>query len=203
MKRDRRVFLIDDDRDVREALTLLLATCGFVVEPFANAQDFLERSAGDRAGCLVTDIRMPGLSGLQLLERLATESDRLPVVVITGHGDVASCRRAFRGGAVDFLTKPVDEHALIEAIEAGLMRLDAVIATGEEVKERRVLLARLSPREREVLDMVAMGWTTKEIAGALSISPRTVESHRAKLAEKLGTASVAEMVRLVVAERDA
>lgn len=195
----RRVFLVEDDRDVREALSLLLRTCGFAVEAYPSALAFLERPDRARPGCVVADIRMPGLSGLQLLERLAAEGAHLPVVVITGHGDVAACRRAFRGGAVDFLTKPVDEDALIEAVEAGLRRLDAALARGAEAEEARALLARLSPREREVLDMVAAGWTTKEIAGALGVSPRTVESHRAHLAEKLGTGSVAEMVRLVLA----
>ena len=200
MKAPRRVFLVEDDRDVREALALLLRTCGFAVEAFPSALAFLERPHRETLGCIVADIRMPGLSGLQLVERLAAEGDRLPVVVVTGHGDVAACRRAFRAGAVDFLTKPVDEGALIEAVEAGLHRLDAGLARQEEAGEARALLARLTPREREVLDMVAAGWTTKEIAGALEVSPRTVESHRAHLAEKLGTGSVAEMVRLVLAD---
>jgi len=198
-QRVHRVFLVEDDEDVREALGLLLRTCGFAVEAFPSALAFLERANQDALGCVVADVRMPGLSGLQLLERLAGEGERLPVVVVTGHGDVVACRRAFRNGAVDFLTKPVDEGALIEAVEAGLARLEAQLALEAGTGEARALLALLSPREREVLDMVAAGWTTKEIAGALGISPRTIESHRAHLAEKLGTSSVAEMVRLVLA----
>jgi FixJ family two-component response regulator len=200
MKRPgRRVFLIDDDDDVRQALQMLLQTVGFAVEAFPSALAFLERRDREPLGCIVADVRMPGLSGLQLLERLAAEGERMPVVVITGHGDVNACRRAFKGGAVDFLTKPVDEQILLEAIEAGFARLEAQRREGAEAAEARALLTRLTQREREVLDMVARGWATKEIARALDLSPRTVETHRANLAEKLGTTSVAEMVRLVLA----
>ena len=195
------VFLIDDDEDVRNALRLLLHTAGFVVEPFSNALAFLERRDRATTGCIVADVRMPGLSGLQLLERLAAESERLPVVIITGHGDVNACRRAFKSGAVDFLTKPVDEQVLIEAIEAGFARLEARRRQADEADEARTLLARLTQRETEILDMVARGWMTKEIARAMGVSPRTVETHRANLAEKLGTTSIAEMVRLVLLAR--
>lgn len=197
----RRVFLADDDEDVRDALALLLRTAGFAVETYPSALAFLARPDRTAVGCLVADVRMPGLSGLQLLERLAAEGDRLPVVVITGHGDVGACRRAFRNGAVDFLTKPVDEQALIEAVEAGLARLGAGRPGGGEGEAAREKLRHLTPREREVLDMVCLGRTTKEIARALGLSPRTVETHRANLGAKLGTTSVAEMVRLALACR--
>ncbi|EIM29805.1 response regulator transcription factor [Microvirga lotononidis] len=197
----RTVFLVDDDEDVRDALQMLLRTAGFAVEPFPSALAFLERRDHKAEGCIVADVRMPGVSGLQLLERLAAEGERMPVVVITGHGDVSACRRAFKGGAVDFLTKPVDEQVLIEAIEAGFMRLDAQRREASEADEARALLARLTQRENEILDMVARGWMTKEIARAMGVSPRTVETHRANLAEKLGTTSVAEMVRLVLLAR--
>lgn len=195
----RRVFLADDDEDVRDALGLLLRTAGFTVETYPSALAFLVRPDQAAAGCLVADVRMPGLSGLQLLERLVAEGDRLPVVVITGHGDVAACRRAFRNGAVDFLTKPVDEQALIEAIEAGLARLGIGQPGSGEGQAAQERLQQLTPREREVLDMVALGWPTKEIARALGLSPRTVETHRANMGAKLGTTSVAEMVRLALA----
>jgi FixJ family two-component response regulator len=195
----RTVFLVDDDDDVRQAIGLLLRTMGFAVVPFPSARDFLERRDRDRPGCLVADVRMPGLSGLQLLERLAAEGERMPVVVITGHGDVAACRRAFRAGAVDFLTKPVDDVVLLEAVEAAFARLDALRRGADDGEEARGLLERLTAREREILDMIARGWATKEIARALAISPRTVETHRANLTEKLGTTSVAELVRLVLA----
>lgn len=199
----RTVFLIDDDEDVRNALRLLLRAAGFVVEPFSNAAAFLGRRDRARIGCIVADVRMPGLSGLQLLERLAAEGERLPMVIVTGHGDVNACRRAFKGGAVDFLTKPVDEQVLIEAIEAGFARLEAHRQQADEADEARTLLARLTQRESEILDMVTRGWMTKEIARAMGVSPRTVETHRANLAEKLGTTSIAEMVHLVLLARPA
>ncbi|MDO9442719.1 MAG: response regulator [Beijerinckiaceae bacterium] len=200
----RKVFLVDDDDDVRQALQILLRASGFDVEPYSGALAFLERRKQDSLGCIVADVRMPGMSGLQLLERLAAEGERMPVVVITGHGDVSACRRAFKAGAVDFLTKPVDEQVLLEALEQGFAILDAKRLRSDEVAEVRELLDRLTAREREILDMIARGWATKEIARALDVSPRTVETHRANLAEKLGTTSVAEMVRLVMAgARDA
>jgi FixJ family two-component response regulator len=194
----RRVHLIDDDADVRQALEMLLTSAGFTVTTYSDARAFLERRQQGAQGCIVTDMRMPGLSGLQLLERLGTEGSGMPVVVITGHGDVAACRRALKGGAVDFLTKPVEEHVLLEVLEAGFARLEETVAASLEASEARALLAKLTAREREVLDMVTQGWATKEIARALDVSPRTIETHRANLAEKLGTASVAEMVRIVL-----
>jgi FixJ family two-component response regulator len=194
----RHVFLVDDDEDVRDALGLLLRMAGFTVEAYASALAFLARPDRSTLGCLVADVRMPGLSGLQLLEQLAAEGDRLPTVVITGHGDIGACRRAFRSGAVDFLTKPVDEQVLIEAVEAGLARIPARPLVGRDVREAQVKLSQVTPREREVLDMVAAGLSTKEIARALGISPRTVETHRANLGAKLGTTSVVEMVRIAL-----
>ncbi len=191
----RTVYLVDDDSDVREALTLLLKTMGFAAKPFSSAQAFLDRPDPQQDGCVVVDIRMPGVSGLQLLERMATEAVRMPTVVITGHGDVTACRRAFKAGAVDFLTKPVDEQVLLEAIEAGFAQRDDLSRDQAERTERAALLARLTPREREILDLVAQGRSTKEIARALDLSPRTVETHRANIGEKLGATSVAAMVR--------
>ena len=201
MKLSRTVFIIDDDKDVRDALQMLLRAAGFAVESFPSALAFLERPDRKAEGCIVADVRMPGLSGLQLLERLAAEGERMPVVVITGHGDVNACRRAFKGGAVDFLTKPVDEQVLIEAIEEGFTQLDAQRREASEADEALALLSRLTQRESEILDMMARGWMTKEIARAMGLSPRPVETHRANLAEKLGTTSVAEMVRLVLLAR--
>ena len=194
----RIVYLIDDDVDVRDALTLLLRTMGFVARPFASAQDFLERPDPRPDGCIIADIRMPGTSGLQLLERMAAEAERMPTVIITGHGDVAACRRAFRAGAVDFLTKPIDEQVLLEAIEAGFAALNERSRTQAARAGREALLAKLTQREREILDLVAAGLSTKEIARALDVSPRTVETHRANIADKLGAGSVAEMVRIAL-----
>lgn len=194
----RLVYLIDDDSDVRDALVLLLRTMGFAPRPFAGVQSFLDRPDPRQDGCLVVDIRMPGTSGLQLLERMAKEAGGMPTVMITGHGDVAACRRAFKAGAVDFLTKPIDEQVLLEAIEAAFAVLDARNRTEAARAGRDARLAKLTQREREILDLVAEGLSTKEIARALDVSPRTVETHRAHIAEKLGAGSVAEMVRFAL-----
>ncbi len=194
----RLVYLIDDDADVRDALVLLLRTMGFAPRPFAGVQPFLDRPDPRQDGCLVVDIRMPGTSGLQLLERMAKEAGGMPTVIITGHGDVAACRRAFKAGAVDFLTKPIDEQVLLEAVEAAFAVLDQRNRAETARAGRDALKAKLTQREREILDLVAEGLSTKEIARALDVSPRTVETHRAHIAEKLGAGSVAEMVRFAL-----
>ena len=186
------IYLVDDDEAVREALSLLLGTYGYEVEAFTDPTQFLARLDRSRPGCLLVDLRMPSVSGLQLQERLAGEGVDWPFIVITGHGDIHACRRAFRAGAVDFLTKPVDEQVLVEAVQAGMASLDS----RAEAAEGRALLSSLTEREREVLDMVSRGWASKEIAEALEISPRTVDTHRANIASKLGTSSVAEFVRI-------
>lgn len=197
-----RVHLIDDDAEVREALGLLLRTLGFTVEVHDSATGFLGKLPSLQPGCIVTDLRMPMLSGLKLQERLAEAECPFPVVVITGHGDVEACRRAFQRGAVDFLTKPVDEQALIDAVNLGLEQLGQRLARPGGSAGGDARLERLSQREREILDAIAEGLTTKEIARQLGISPRTVDTHRAHLAEKLGTSSVAEMVRIRLAGGD-
>jgi FixJ family two-component response regulator len=189
------VYLVDDDEAVRDALSLLLGTYGYAVSSFADPTSLLAASETLRPGCLLVDLRMPAVSGLQLLERLGERGIDWPFIVITGHGDIHACRRAFKAGAVDFLTKPIDEQVLVEAVQAALARLD----TQQEDAEARQLLATLTDREREVLEMVSRGWATKQIAEALAISPRTIDTHRAHIAEKLGTSSVAEFVRIVAA----
>ncbi|MCA0406683.1 MAG: response regulator [Proteobacteria bacterium] len=194
----RHVHLIDDDAEVREALALLLRTLGYTVTAHAEAQGFLAAVNVLEPGCIVTDIRMPMLSGLKLQERLREAGCAFPVVVITGHGDVEACRRAFQHGAVDFLTKPVDEQALIDAVNLALERLAEARPTTRGPGARHPLIERLSQREREILDAIAGGMTSKEIARHFGISPRTVDTHRANLAEKLGTSSVAEMVRIAL-----
>ncbi|MBR0661004.1 response regulator [Neoroseomonas oryzicola] len=195
------VHLVDDDAAVRAALALLLRTVGMTVEEHADPAAFLARLPTLPPGCLVLDLRMPVMSGLQLQERLLAGGCDWPFILLTGHGGLEACRRAFKAGAVDFLTKPVDEEALIEAVQAGFARLDGARSRDAERVEARALLARLTAREREVLAMVGNGHATKEIARALDLSPRTVETHRANIAAKLGTASVAEMARVVLLAR--
>lgn len=193
----RRVYLVDDDDAVRSALTLLLRTLDVDVEAFADPVLFLDTLPGRAPGCLVLDVRMPRLSGLKVQERLVAGGIDWPVVVISGHGDIETCRRAFRGGAVDFLSKPVDEQDLIDAIERGFAELEAGRTAAALHAESVALLRTLTAREREVLDLVTRGFSSREIGTALDVSPRTVETHRAHVAAKLGTGSVAELTRLV------
>ncbi|GHE66164.1 DNA-binding response regulator [Camelimonas fluminis] len=190
------VYLVDDDEAVRHALALLLSTVDIDTMCFADPQTFLARLPGLKPGCLVLDIRMPVISGLKLQERLNALGVDWPTIVVSGHGDIEACRRAFRNGAVDFLSKPVDEQDLIEAIQKGQEVLERTLDRRAERAETLALLAVLTPREREVLDRIAEGFTTRQIASGLSLSPRTVESHRAAIAAKLGTTSQAEMTRL-------
>lgn len=190
------VYLVDDDAAVRDALSLLLSTVGVDVRAFPGPEDFLSALPKLAPGCLILDIRMPAISGLKLQERLGASGVDWPTVVVSGHGDIEACRKAFRNGAIDFLSKPVDEQDLIDAIQKGQAVLNRAAEADAERRETVALLAGLTPREREVLSLVARGFPTRDIAGALDVSPRTVESHRAAIGAKLGTTSPAEMTRL-------
>ena len=192
----RPVYLVDDDEAVRRALGLLLSTVDIEAVGFADPQAFLAEVGKLPPGCLILDIRMPAISGLKLQERLSDQGIDWPTIVISGHGDIEACRRAFRNGAVDFLSKPVDEQDLIEAIQKAQDALERMLARRAEKAETLALIAALTPREREVLDRIAEGFTTRQIAEGLALSPRTVESHRAAIGAKLGTTSQAEMTRL-------
>jgi len=190
------VYLVDDDDAVRQALSLLLATVGVNVSSFASPDVFLSRLGDLEPGCLILDIRMPMISGLKLQERLAERGVTWPTVVISGHGDIEACRRAFRNGTIDFLSKPVDEQDLIDAIQKGQNLLGEITAAESERAEAVAMLASLSAREVEVLEMIARGFTNRQIVDAFGLSPRTVESHRAAIGAKIGTTSTAEMTRL-------
>lgn len=190
------VHLIDDDPAVRKALALLLETIGLRVYRFEGPTTFLAQLPHLGAGVVVLDMRMPVMSGLKLQEELLARNIAWPTVLMTGHGDIDACRRAFRNGAVDFLTKPVDEQDLIEAIQRGQAVLSKVAQRDAERSEHLGLLDRLTPREREVLALVSQGLATKDIALALELSPRTVESHRAAICTKLETTSVVELTRI-------
>jgi RNA polymerase sigma factor (sigma-70 family) len=199
----RPVYLVDDDEAVRRALGLLLSTVDIEAVGFADPQAFLAQVGKLPPGCLILDIRMPVISGLKLQERLSEQGIDWPTIVMSGHGDIEACRRAFRNGAVDFLSKPVDEQDLIEAIQRAQDALERMLARRAEKAETLALLAALTPREREVLDRIAEGFTTRQIAEGLGLSPRTVESHRAAIGAKLGTTSQAEMTRLWLDGREA
>jgi two-component system response regulator FixJ len=193
------VFVVDDDEAVRTSLKLLLKSVGLPVETCASAQEFLERFDADRSGCLVLDIRMPGMSGLELQERLNAMHAMIPVVFITGHGDVPMAVEAMQHGAVDFIQKPFRDQDLLDRINQALEK-DRENRVGLRARDNiRAHIADLTPREREVLDLVTAGKANKVIAGDLNVSQRTVEIHRARVMEKMGASSLAHLVRMVIA----
>lgn len=195
------VFIVEDDAAVRDALGLLLGLQGYAVAMFCDAESFLGALRADWHGCALIDIRMPGIDGLTLQQRLYESGCALPVVIMTGHGDVDSARTAFRSQAVDFLEKPIDETRLLAAVREAFQR-QAVSQEAEDGKtDFERLLATLTPREREVMDLVVAGRHNRDIADALGISARTVEVHKARMMAKLGAASVADLVRLSLAGR--
>ncbi|MBP6765825.1 MAG: response regulator transcription factor [Rubrivivax sp.] len=188
------IQLVDDDAAVRDSLALLIGTVGLRVVPWAHPQAFMDGFDREAIGAIVLDVRMPGLGGLQVLDLLREQGVDTPVLMLTGHGTVAMCRRAFKGGAAEFLEKPVDDQALLDALQAAVrqhVRSRQRHAAGREARER---FAQLSPREREVLGFIVAGLTNKEIGRALVLSPRTVENHRAHLFAKLGAASLAQLI---------
>ncbi len=190
------VFVIDDDASVRKSLTRVMTSAGYAVEVFASARDFLARDAFVGPCCLVLDVRMPGLTGLDVQDALAGSGHRMPIVFITGHGDIPMSVKAMKRGAVDFLTKPFDIENLLEAIERAVTK--DVKDLGEEGRTAEVLgrVKRLTPRETEVFALVVTGMLNKQIADALGIGEKTVKVHRARVMEKMQAGSVAELVRL-------
>ncbi|HEX4869660.1 MAG TPA: response regulator [Moraxellaceae bacterium] len=196
------IFLVDDDDAVRQSLALLIATYGLQVESCASAEQFLERWDPDAVGCLVLDIRMAGMSGLALQELLQERGITMPIVFITGHGDINACRRAFQGGAVDFLTKPVDEQALMDSIRKGISQDIRQRHAASEILHLRTRFAQLSDRERQVLELILDGLPNKLIAREIGLSTRTVESHRSRIYLKLGANSLAQLVRSVMKLED-
>lgn len=193
-----RVYLVDDDEAVRDGLSLLLKTMSYDVFTYADPKTFLIELPNLSPGCIIMDIRMPMISGLKVQEKLIEKNCCYPVIIISGHGDINACRKAFKNGAIDFISKPIEEQDLIDAIQKGEEVLLHISVKEDEMSEVKTLVEKLTPREKEVLEMISRGWTTKEIAATLSLSPRTVESHRSNIAEKIGTTSVAEMARIVI-----
>jgi FixJ family two-component response regulator len=195
------VFIVDDDASVRDALGLLLGIRGYRSAPFADAEAFLHAWRPEWAGCLLLDIRMPGMDGLTLQRRLLDLGCPMPVVVITGHGDVDSAREAFKASAIDFLEKPLDHAKLFEAIDEAFRRESVNRNDKAQSEEARQLLAILTPREREVMSLVVAGCHNREVAQRLSISVRTVEVHKAHVMSKLAVDNVADLVRISIAAR--
>lgn len=188
----RTVFIVEDDAALRDALGLLLGLRGYPTAMFACAEDFLRARQPDWRGVVVADLRMPGLSGLELQQALQQQAAPLPLIVITAHGDIAAARQAFKAGATDFLEKPFDDEVLVTAIERALDALDAQHPGGGAPAG----IAALSARERQVLDLVVDGLDNRRIGEALGISPRTVEVHKARIMAKLGARSLADLIRL-------
>lgn len=189
------IHLVDDDAAVRDSLSLLIGTVGLRVQAWADPLAF---AAGfDRAsiGAIVLDVRMPGTSGLALLEQLLAQGVDQPVVMLTGHGTVDMCRRAFKAGAAEFLEKPVDDEVLLETLQNAVRQHVRSRERHQADQQARERHAQLSAREREVLGLIIEGLTNKEIGRALELSPRTVETHRANLFAKLGAESLAQLIR--------
>ena len=193
---DPTVFLVDDDASIRDALSLLISLKGLRASVFSSAENFLAVYEASWRGCLLTDLKMSGMSGLDLQQRLRDEGVSLPVVVLTAHGDVATARAALKKGAVDFLEKPVDDDVLIDVL-MNAIRIDAERHKLDEQRSQvAARLDSLTPREREVLDLLAAGMQHKQIAERLAISARTVEVYKARMMQKLQCRSLAEVIRL-------
>jgi len=193
------VYIVDDDEAVRDSLSLLLETSGFRVLTFGGGAEFLDGVPKLEPGCLVVDVRMPEIDGLELQERLNKLGVKLPTVVITGHGDVPLAVRAMRAGAVDFVEKPFTEDTILASVRLALSGPGEAPARDAEAVAAAERLGRLSAREREVLEGLVAGLPNKSIAYDLSISPRTVEIHRARVMDKMQARSFSELVRMAVA----
>lgn len=198
MKSDQTIFVVDDDAAVRDSLRTLLETAGVRVRTFALPGEFLEACGEDMAGCILLDVRMPGMSGLEVQRRLIQRGIRTPIIFITGHGDVATAVSAIKAGAVDFLEKPLREEILLDRVRMALeldKRYRAPRGQGGHILER---ISLLTPRERTVMDLVVSGKSNKLIALELGLSQKTIEVHRAHVMAKLRAKSLAELVRFVL-----
>jgi two-component system, LuxR family, response regulator FixJ len=193
------IHIVDDDEGVREGLCALLDAKGYVARPHASCEEFLSGFSADAALCVVADLQMPGMGGLELQTHLLKNSIDLPFIVITGHGDVPSAVRALKSGAADFIEKPIDGKSFIAAVERAIVARRAVKAQVELATLAKEKVTALTPRERDVLRHLVEGNPNKIIAHQLNISPRTVENHRARLMVKMQADSVAELVRMALA----
>lgn len=199
----RKVYVVDDDEALRSSLRWLIESAGLRVQTYASAQEFLDAVYPGQAGCLLLDVRMPGMSGLELQVMLQEKAIHLPVIIITGHGDISMAVKAMKAGAVDFIEKPFDDEQLLRAIQRAL-------DVSEEQRERRSLqldiaarMEQLTPRELEVMGLVTAGKSNREIAAELDVSSKTIEAHRARVMEKMQAQSLAELVRMsIVASGD-
>jgi FixJ family two-component response regulator len=197
MTDDAVVFVVDDDASVRRSTERLVRPLGLGIQTFASAREFLDGARLDRPGCLVLDVHMPGLSGLDLQRELAQRAIEIPIIFLTGRGDIPTTVRAMKAGAVEFLTKPVKARDLLAAIRSAIERGRVSHEARRDVETLREHYQRLTPREREVLPLVAAGLLNKQIAGELAASERTIKFHRAHVMKKMQAESLADLVRMV------
>lgn len=203
MYRNAKVYLVDDDEDICKSLTFLAESIGLEIECYSNAKKFLESYDSEKAGCLLLDVRMPGMSGLQLQEELKKRSSHKPIIFLTGHGDISMAVKAIKEGAYHFFTKPYNTQELLDCINAAIeedLKLKKRDYDSYAYEEK---LARLTPRESEILEWVVVGKTSRAIAELLGISHKTVELHRNKLMEKMEVSSSVELAALVYKNRQA
>lgn len=195
----RVVHLVDDDAAIRRSVGFMLKTSGHQVEAYESGTDLLKQSANLDSGCILLDIRMPGMDGLEVQQALLDKGIGLPVIIMTGHGDISLAVKAMKAGAVDFIEKPFEKTALLSSLDEGFARLSRKEATADKRRDAEVRLQALTARERDVLDGLAKGLPNKTIAYDLGISPRTVEIHRANLMAKLDVRSLSEALRVAFA----
>jgi len=190
------VFIVDDDPSVRRSTERLVRSAGLEVQTFTSAREFLKHPRADRPACLVLDVRMPGLSGMDLQRELTQSGIHIPIIFITGHGDIPMSVRAMKAGAVEFLTKPFRSRSLLDAVRAAIDRDQSAHKARSETGELRQRYEQLTPREREVMALVVAGQLNKQVAGELSTTERTIKFHRAHIMQKMGAESLADLVRM-------
>jgi two-component system response regulator FixJ len=196
MQQAQTVFIVDDDESIRKSMCFLMKSAGLHAQSYGNANAFLDCYRSDLSGCLVVDIRMPGMSGLELQRELNRQGSRLPLIIVTGHGDIAMAVQAMKEGAVDFIEKPFDDEVMLNRIQECLKSYAQSQEEQQKATQWSSRVAALTPREKEVMTMLAEGKANKVIANELGISSRTIEAHRARIMEKLEVGSLADIVRI-------